>query len=167
MFKSKIRALYNLSSTKAITVLISMLAISFCISVFAAEWDRCKTCHDGKIAPSKEELLRRFKTAAFFVKAAQSKDTPLMAPFKLPKNEPILYAVAEEIGLTVEWNRCKTCHQDDGVPAPGREALKKKFKTAAEFVKAAKNAKSPLMSPIKLSKNDEILYRVALELGLK
>jgi hypothetical protein len=137
------------------------------IQVFAGEWDRCKTCHDGTIAPSKEELMRRYKTAAFFVKAAQSKDTPLMKPLQLSKNEQILYTVADELGLTVEWNRCKTCHQDDGVPAPGRETLKNKYKTAAEFVKAAKNTQSPLMSPIKLSKNDEILYAVAIELGLK
>ena len=145
----------------------SILILAFAIQVFAGEWDRCKTCHDGTIAPSKEELIRRYKTAAFFVKAAQSKNTPLMKPLQLPKNEPILYAVADELGLTVEWNRCKTCHQDDGVPAPGREELKKKYKTAAEFVKAAKNTQSPLMSPIKLSKNDEILYAVAIELGLK
>lgn len=147
--------------------LFTLLITAYAIQVFAGEWDRCKTCHDGTIAPSKEELIRRYKTAAFFVKAAQSKDTPLMKPLQLPKNESILYAVADELGLTVEWNRCKTCHQDDGVPAPGREELKKKFKTAAEFVKAAKNTQSPLMSPIKLAKNDEILYAVAIELGFK
>jgi ribosomal protein S10 len=150
-----------------LVVLFTALSVVINTGVFAEEWDRCKTCHDGTIAPSKAELVSRFKTAAFFVKAAQDKDTPMMGPLKLPKNEPILYAVAEELGLPVEWNRCKTCHQDDGIPAPGREQLKKKFKTAAEFVKAAKNTKSPLMSPIKLSKNDEILYRVATELGLK
>ena len=148
-------------------LLVTGLCTAFITGAYATEWDRCKTCHDGTIAPSKNELKSRFKTAAFFVKAAQDKDTPMMGPLKLPKNEPILYAVAEELGLSVEWNRCKTCHQDDGIPAPGREALKKKYKTAAEFVKAAKNTKSPLMSPIKLTKNDEILYRVATELGLK
>lgn len=62
------------------------------------------------------------------------------------------------------WNTCKGCHTDAGKPAPSKVDLLKKFKTAAELVKAAKESKNPMMNKFK---KDELLKPAAKDLGLK
>ena len=61
------------------------------------------------------------------------------------------------------WDQCKGCH--DGSLAPGANTLKDKYKTAEDFVKAAKKAKDPLMDRYKL--DEELLRKAARDIGLK
>jgi hypothetical protein len=62
------------------------------------------------------------------------------------------------------WDKCKGCHTDAGKPAPGKAAMTKKFKSAADFVKAAKDSKNPMMNAFK---GDADLQTAAKEIGLK
>ena len=65
----------------------------------AAEWDRCKVCHrpGGKPAPSKEMLLKKYKSIPEFVHAAKTSETPMMTFVR--ENDELLEAVANEIGI--------------------------------------------------------------------
>jgi hypothetical protein len=62
------------------------------------------------------------------------------------------------------WDACKGCHTDSGKPAPSKADLLKKFKTADELIKAAKESKNPMMNNFK---KDEQLQAAAKDLGLK
>ncbi len=63
------------------------------------------------------------------------------------------------------WDKCKSCHKEGDKPAPAKETMLKKFKTATELIEAAKASKSPMMNSIK--GNDEVLKAAAADLGLK
>ncbi len=63
------------------------------------------------------------------------------------------------------WDKCKNCHKEGDKPAPAKETMLKKFKTAATFIEAAKASKNPMMNSIK--GNDEVLKAAAADLGLK
>jgi hypothetical protein len=82
---------------------------------FAAEWDRCKVCHrpTGKPAPSKEELLKKFKTKPEFVHAAKSAETPMMTFVK--ENDELLETVADEIGIGMVVEVPKPSEEDYGI----------------------------------------------------
>lgn len=61
------------------------------------------------------------------------------------------------------WDKCKGCH--NGKTAPDEAAVKAKFKSEADFVKASKESKSPMM---KGPAGDEAgLKAAAADLGLK
>jgi hypothetical protein len=60
------------------------------------------------------------------------------------------------------WDKCKTCH--NGSMAPDAMALKKKYKTADDMIRAAKESKSIMM---KKYKGDAELREAAQYLGLK
>jgi hypothetical protein len=62
------------------------------------------------------------------------------------------------------WDKCKGCHTDSGKPSPSKADLLKKFKTADEFTKAAKESKSPMMNNFK---KDDDLKGAATDIGLK
>ena len=69
------------------------------------------------------------------------------------------------------WDKCKGCHVDAGKPFEiggktvlTKAALLKKFKTAADFKKAAKDAQNPIMNAFK---GDADLDASAKDLGLK
>ena len=57
-----------------------------------------------------------------------------------------------------EWGKCMLCH--NGIVAPGKGALKEKFKTADEFLKAATSSESNMMKNIK---NDEAAIKEAIK----
>jgi hypothetical protein len=71
---------------------------------------------------------------------------------------------AASFSVAAGWDSCKGCHKDGDKPAPSQATLLKKFKTADDFVKAAKEAKSPMMNNFK---KDDQLKAAAKDLGLK
>ena len=62
------------------------------------------------------------------------------------------------------WDSCKGCHKDGDKPGPSKATLLKKFKTAADFIKAAKESKNSMMNNFK---KDGQLKAAATDLGLK
>ena len=64
----------------------------------SAGWDSCKGCHtdEGKPAPSKAELLKRFKTEKELIAAAKRSKNPMMSNFK---KDDLLKPAAKDLGL--------------------------------------------------------------------
>ena len=62
------------------------------------------------------------------------------------------------------WDSCKGCHKDGDKPGPSKATLLKKFKTADDFIKAAKESKNTMMNNFK---KDDLLKAAAKDLGLK
>lgn len=64
----------------------------------AAGWDKCKGCHTdaGKPAPSKADLLKKFKTEKELIAAAKASKNPMMNNFK---KDDLLKPAAEDLGL--------------------------------------------------------------------
>ena len=60
------------------------------------------------------------------------------------------------------WDKCKICH--NGTMAPDEKTLKQRYKTADEFMKAAKESPNSMMSSYK---GDADLKEAAKYLGLK
>ena len=84
---------------KVLAIVISFVVIvGFASSPFAAGWDSCKGCHtdSGKPAPSKADLLKKYKTAADLVKAAKASKNPMMNNFK---KDDVLKEAAKDLGL--------------------------------------------------------------------
>jgi len=63
-----------------------------------AGWDKCKGCHTdaGKPAPSKADLLKKFKTEKELIAAAKASKNPMMNNFK---KDDLLKPAAEDLGL--------------------------------------------------------------------
>jgi len=86
----------------------SFLAI--CVMVFtagpvSADWNKCKGCHTGSIAPAKEALKEKFKTLDDFVKGAMATENPMMKGIK--KDPDGIQKAAKEIGYTNPENKKK------------------------------------------------------------
>ena len=64
----------------------------------AAGWDKCKGCHTdaGKPAPSKADLLKKFKTEKELIAAAKKSKNPMMNNFK---KDDLLKPAAKDLGL--------------------------------------------------------------------
>lgn len=60
------------------------------------------------------------------------------------------------------WDKCKVCH--NGSMAPDKKTLKEKYKTADEFIRAAKKSTSIMM---KNYKGDADLKEASEYLGLE
>ena len=75
----------------------------------------------------------------------------------------MLFFVAS-FSLAAGWDSCKGCHKEGDKPGPSKETLLMKFKTADDFIKAAKESKSPMMNSFK---KDDQLKAAAMDLGLK
>jgi len=71
---------------------------------------------------------------------------------------------ATSFSLAAGWDSCKGCHKDGDKPGPSKETLLKKYKTANDFIKAAKDSKSPMMNNFK---KDDQLKEAVKDLGLK
>ena len=71
---------------------------------------------------------------------------------------------AEVKAKVAGWDTCKGCHKDGDKPGPSKATLLKKFKTADEFIKAAKASKNSMMNSFK---KDDQLKAAAMDLGLK
>jgi hypothetical protein len=71
---------------------------------------------------------------------------------------------AEVKAKVAGWDACKGCHKDGDKPGPSKATLLKKFKTADEFIKAAKASKNSMMNSFK---KDDQLKTAAADLGLK
>lgn len=63
-----------------------------------AGWDSCKGCHTdaGKPAPSKVDLLKKFKTEKELIAAAKKSKNPMMSNFK---KDDLLKPAAKDLGL--------------------------------------------------------------------
>ncbi|MBF0321033.1 MAG: hypothetical protein HQL01_14640 [Nitrospirae bacterium] len=61
------------------------------------------------------------------------------------------------------WDKCQGCH--NGKTAGDKAALTAKFKSAADFIKASKESKNPMMNAVK--DKDAELKAAATDLGLK
>lgn len=64
--------------------------------------------------------------------------------------------------------KCAVCHKADGTKGMSKiskDELLKKYKTAEEFIKGAKQTTNPFMKSVQ--NNDKLLKDVAAELGLK
>jgi hypothetical protein len=85
---------------KSVIALVLGVAMLFCMTSFslAAGWDSCKGCHtdSGKPAPSKADLLKKFKTEKELVAAAKAAKNPMMNNFK---KDDMLKAAAKDLGL--------------------------------------------------------------------
>jgi cytoskeletal protein RodZ len=68
------------------------------VNAKVAGWDSCEGCHrdSGKPAPSKTELLKRFKTERELIAAAKASKDPMMNNFK---KDDLLKAAAKDLGL--------------------------------------------------------------------
>ena len=62
-----------------------------------------------------------------------------------------------------QWSGCVGCHS--GTIAADEDAMKEKFKTVDQFVKAAMATENPMMKPIQ--QNKKAIEEAAKELGLK
>ncbi len=65
--------------------------------------------------------------------------------------------------VMAQWSGCVGCHS--GTIAADEDAMKEKFKTVDEFVKAAMATTNPMMKEIQ--QNKEAIETAAKELGLK
>lgn len=87
----------------ATLLMIAVLVAAFSTAAFAGVYDqKCAVCHktDGKKGMSKmsrDELLKKYKTADEFIKGAKDTKNPLMKTAQ--GDEKILKDVAEELGL--------------------------------------------------------------------
>jgi hypothetical protein len=73
-----------------------VLAALFALPASAGVWEsQCASCHNGGLAPSKEQLKAKFKTAQEFVNAAKNSSNPMMAAFK--SNVKALEDAAKEL----------------------------------------------------------------------
>lgn len=85
---------------KTVRVLALVIVMVFCATSFslAAGWDTCKGCHkdEGKPAPSKADLLKKFKTKKELIAAAKASKNPMMNNFK---KDDVLKAAAKDLGL--------------------------------------------------------------------
>ena len=83
--------------------MVSVFFISCFVTLFfsnltnAGEWDQCKGCHNGNLAPDAKELKDRYNTADRLVAVARKSGDPLMEGVK--KNEKLLREAAKDIGL--------------------------------------------------------------------
>jgi len=77
-------------------VLVALAVAALATPAVAGTWEaQCAGCHNGSMAPSKEQLKAKLKTPEKFVKAAKSTNNPMMAAFK--NNVQALQAAAKEI----------------------------------------------------------------------
>ena len=77
--------------------IICFITLFFYNLSIAGEWDQCKGCHNGNLAPDAKELKNRYNTADKLVVAAKKSADSLMESFK--KNEKLLREAAKDIGL--------------------------------------------------------------------
>ena len=68
------------------------------VNAKVAGWDLCKGCHTdaGKPAPSKADLLKKFKTEKELITAAKRSKNPMMSNMK---KDDLLKAAAKDLGL--------------------------------------------------------------------
>lgn len=82
-------------------------------------------------------------------------------------NKSLVLAFVLAFGMSstamAAYEKCQGCH--NGKTAPDKAQLTAKFKTAEDFVNAAKGSKSPMMASFQ--KNDADLKAAAGDLGLK
>ena len=66
----------------------------------AGGWAVCNGCHNGAMAPNKEELLAKYTSTEALIKGAQASNSPMMAQIK--EDIDGLKEAAAELGLGAE-----------------------------------------------------------------
>jgi len=75
---------------------VATLVALFAVPATAGVWEtQCAGCHNGSMAPSKEQLKAKYKDAKSFVEAGKNSPNPMMAAFK--SNVKALEDAAKEI----------------------------------------------------------------------
>jgi len=72
----------------------------FASGVQADGWSMCGGCHNGAMAPNKDELMVKYTSTDALIKAAQDSDNPMMG--KIKQNIDGLKAAADAMGLSTE-----------------------------------------------------------------
>lgn len=72
---------------------VSLYAFHF---AYAGTWDKCKLCHNGKLAPDEKTLKEKYQSTDQLIKAAQDSQNPMMNPYK---DEKELKEAAKDLGL--------------------------------------------------------------------
>jgi len=80
----------------------------FCIgcigsSVQADGWAVCSGCHNGMMAPNKDDLIAKYKTIDGLVNGAQASESTMMSQIK--QNIDGLKAAAAAMGLSAETDK--------------------------------------------------------------
>ncbi|GAB4417647.1 MAG: hypothetical protein OHK0032_13690 [Thermodesulfovibrionales bacterium] len=81
-------------------VLAAILVFAVVPTAFAGTFDeKCAACHrpDNKPAPSKDLLVKKFKSTAELIKAAKASKNPMMKAVQ--GNDELLRNAAESLGL--------------------------------------------------------------------
>ncbi len=76
-----------------------MICFSTCyaFNISDAEvWDKCKSCHNGSMAPDEKALKEKYKTAYTFIKAAKESSSIMMEKYK---SDEYLKKAAKHLGL--------------------------------------------------------------------
>lgn len=63
-------------------------------------WSVCGGCHNGMMAPNKENLIAKYKTVEGLIQGAQASESPMMA--KIKEDIAGLEAAAAAMGLDTE-----------------------------------------------------------------
>jgi hypothetical protein len=71
--------------------------------VQADGWNVCGGCHNGMMAPNKDNLIAKYKTMEGLIQGAQASDSPMMAQIK--NNIEGLKAAAAAMGLNAETGK--------------------------------------------------------------
>jgi hypothetical protein len=85
-------------------VAVMIFSIGCIGSVAQADgWSMCGSCHNGMIAPNKDNLIAKYKTMEGLIQGAQASDNPMMA--KIKENIDGLKAAAAAMGLSSETGK--------------------------------------------------------------
>ena len=76
-------------------LLTLIMVLSFASFAFAGGFATCAGCHNGKIAPAKETLKEKYKTADELVKGAMAAKNAMMKNFQ---KEEVLQEAAKDGG---------------------------------------------------------------------
>ena len=76
-------------------LLTLIMVLSFTSFAVAGGFATCAGCHNGKVAPDKETLMEKYKTADELVKAAMAAKNAMMKNFQ---KEDVLEAAAKDGG---------------------------------------------------------------------
>jgi hypothetical protein len=66
----------------------------------AGGWSVCNGCHNGAMAPSKEDLLAKYTSMEALIKGARASESPMM--YRIKEDIDGLKAAAAELGLSAE-----------------------------------------------------------------
>ncbi|MCI4626408.1 MAG: hypothetical protein L3V56_10660 [Candidatus Magnetoovum sp. WYHC-5] len=82
---------------KVMALILTLVFVLGLASFAAADWEKCKACHNGKVAPDEAAMKAKFKTADEFVKAAMTSPNAMMKSQQ--GDEEVLKKTAAALGF--------------------------------------------------------------------